>query len=366
MSQYRLTLSIQGYVRMYESGLLKIPPHQRDPTKWDKKLRATLIGHIYMGGYIDPPKLYSTGEIHPINGQHVYEVDDGLQRLMTVIQYTLGKNTLDIGFGTIVDPDGKLFVDLDDEKKRKFLDYNLDAVVLTGYTNTERIQFFSNYQGGCRLTTGDRLHAIRMISDIVDFTITYCLTPNEELGDISKLLGNTLHEKMNLVWGKTMNNTDTSKNNLMYCCAFTYACAQQNTALMDTKYETLSRNATMNITSKEKKIILATMNTALDTILIMRDRWADTKKRVPFSLMAYIVHYLIKVNKASTSNNSKFIDWVLFAVLSQNMDIAMDIINKNASKARFWEVVRWNKGLDNVRQYIDSKTNPRTWFVENK
>ncbi|MHB1708753.1 MAG: DUF262 domain-containing protein [Thermoplasmataceae archaeon] len=94
------------------------PPYQRKSV-WTAKDRKFLLDTIFRGYPI--PAIYLTKEISK-NGESVYHVVDGKQRLETILMFSRGEIKIASNFGDIT-LDGKRWEQLAPESKEKFWNY---------------------------------------------------------------------------------------------------------------------------------------------------------------------------------------------------------------------------------------------------
>lgn len=131
------------------------PDFQRGEV-WSISKKRKLIDSILRGWRIPP--------VHMIeNGQYVDEVLDGQQRLATIRDFLANDIRIDGNLSpidkNILEMDGLVFSQLDNEAKRKFKKYSVTIVRLTEYTAEEPAELFFRLNQPATLTSAEQRNA---------------------------------------------------------------------------------------------------------------------------------------------------------------------------------------------------------------
>lgn len=163
---------------------MRIPRHQRGYV-WDSKHRTALIDTIIRGLPISSITLSGTD----LSG-NVYFIEDGQQRVETLVRFCQNK----------FDYEGLYFNGLDEDKQYKILNYKIPVLIYTGATEEERIEIFDRLQNGIILSYGERFHAMRFLSPMVEYTCDVLLHEDSKL-----------QRECEEVWGTRLLDEDDSK-----------------------------------------------------------------------------------------------------------------------------------------------------------
>ena len=158
---------IKRLVEWRRKAKLLIPKHQRGYV-WDMKHKKSLIDTIKRG--LPIPSLTLSGS--DLSGNRYY-IEDGQQRIETMIRYCMDD----------FDLEGVFFSALGEDGQEWFLNYKVPVLIYTGATDEERIEIFDRLQNGVALSAGERFHALRFLSPLVQFTCDTLLYESSELFD---------------------------------------------------------------------------------------------------------------------------------------------------------------------------------------
>lgn len=142
-----------------------IPKHQRGYV-WDGKHRVGLIDTINRG--LPIPSLTLSGS--DLSGNKYY-IEDGQQRIETLVRFCMDK----------FDLEGVYFSALGDDGQQVFLNYKVPVLLYKGASDEERIEIFDRLQNGIALSHGERFHAMRFLSPLVQYTCETLLYENAPL-----------------------------------------------------------------------------------------------------------------------------------------------------------------------------------------
>lgn len=166
--------TIRSLVEWRRKGKLMVPKHQRGYV-WDLKRREGLIDTISRG--LPIPSLTLS---HVDLSGNKYYIEDGQQRIETMVRYT--KDDFSV--------EGIFFSALGEDGQECFLNYKVPVLIYTGATPEERIEIFDRLQNGMALSSGERFHALRFLSPLIQYTCETLLYENAEL-----------HELCEPIWG---------------------------------------------------------------------------------------------------------------------------------------------------------------------
>lgn len=167
-SSYSYT--VKQIIKYMNNGRMNFDfPIQRESGQWNKKQKSLLI-HSILQGY-DVPDIYIINE-----GTSQYEKDsvlDGKQRCTTL------KEFYDDGFAMAKDAEpivldgkgyevaGKKYSNLDPEVQDEFLDYNIRARKMNGFTDKEIEEQFFRLNNGSTFTAAQKAN-VRLGTDIAN------------------------------------------------------------------------------------------------------------------------------------------------------------------------------------------------------
>jgi hypothetical protein len=154
---------------------LRIPKHQRGDV-WDTKHRIALIDTILRNLPISSITLSGTD----LSGCNIYSIEDGKQRIETLVRFCDGKFAVN----------DQYFEDLSEDIQFNLWRYKVPVLIYSGATDEERIEIFDRLQNGVVLSSGERFHAMRFLSPLIQFTCETLLYD-----------GSPYEEDMGLVWG---------------------------------------------------------------------------------------------------------------------------------------------------------------------
>lgn len=133
------TASINDFKEWDNRGELVLSPEFQRRMVWSDKARSYLIDTILKGFPI--PAVYMRQKIDLKTQKTIREVIDGQQRIGAILDYINEKfevlNVHSKRFG------GLTFTELDDEEKRKFLEYDLSVGFLVGADDTDVLEVFA-------------------------------------------------------------------------------------------------------------------------------------------------------------------------------------------------------------------------------
>ena len=156
---------VRRLVEWRKKGKLLIPKHQRGYV-WDAKHRTGLIDTIHRG--LPIPSLTLSGS--DLSGNKYY-IEDGQQRIETLVRFCEDK----------FDLEGVYFSALGDDGQDFFLSYKVPVLIYTGASDEERIEIFDRLQNGIALSHGERFHAMRFLSPLVQYTCEVLLYEDSPL-----------------------------------------------------------------------------------------------------------------------------------------------------------------------------------------
>ena len=173
--QYATTQrSVKWLVESRKKGRLFIPRHQRGFV-WNLKHQRSLVDTIRRG--LPIPSLTLSGT--DLSGNK-YSIEDGQQRIETLVRFCDNK----------FDLEGVFFAALGEDGCKDFLDYKVPVLIYTGANDEERIEIFDRLQNGIALSNGERFHAMRFLSPLVQYTCEALLYEDA-----------TLQNSIEAIWG---------------------------------------------------------------------------------------------------------------------------------------------------------------------
>ena len=172
-------MSLDQLLEWRERGKIKIPLHQRGFV-WDTKLQSGLIDTVTRG--LPLPSLTLSKEA---DNQNRYFIEDGQQRLTTLLKYKNGETNFK----------GIFFNDLPEDKKNEFLGYKIGVLIYEDATQEERVEIFDRLQNGMALSAGERFNALRYLSPTIQWTCDIIINEN-----------GVYNKKIQEFWGEKMLN----------------------------------------------------------------------------------------------------------------------------------------------------------------
>lgn len=157
--------TVKRLIEWRRKGKLLIPKHQRGYI-WDSKHRTSLIDTIHRG--LPIPSLTLSGV--DLSGTKYY-IEDGQQRIGTLVRFC--EDNFDL--------EGVFFSALGEDGQAHFLEYKIPVLIYTGASDEERIEIFDRLQNGIILSHGERFHAMRFLSPLVQFTCETILYEGSDL-----------------------------------------------------------------------------------------------------------------------------------------------------------------------------------------
>lgn len=156
-----------------------IPEHQRNYVWKTDRREAFIISCLanYPCGNIIVRKV-------KIDGETMFEVEDGQQRLTTLKDFINGEFKVNY----------KKYSDLSDDEKEHILDYKIPVTTITKATDEQIILMFNRLQNGCRLTCGENIHA-NANKPFVELTQKMLMKTKDGVGEY--------YERMRGVWGNS-------------------------------------------------------------------------------------------------------------------------------------------------------------------
>lgn len=174
--QYKTTQwPVKQIIEWRGKSKLRIPRHQRGYV-WDAKHRIALIDTIIRGLPISSITLSGSD----LSGNLFY-IEDGQQRVETLVRYCQNR----------FDYDGKYFTSLNEETQNKIINYTIPVLIYSGASDEERIEIFDRLQNGIILSSGERFHAMRFLSPLVDYTCHILLYEDSPLQRMSEEIWGT-------------------------------------------------------------------------------------------------------------------------------------------------------------------------------
>jgi hypothetical protein len=165
---------VKRLVEWRKKGKLFIPRHQRGFV-WNLKHQRLLIDTIRRG--LPIPSLTLSGT--DLSGNK-YSIEDGQQRIETLVRFCDNK----------FDLEGIFFTALGEDGQQSFLEYRVPILMYTGANHEERIEIFDRLQNGIALSHGERFHAMRFLSPLVQYTCETLLYEDA-----------TLQKSIETIWG---------------------------------------------------------------------------------------------------------------------------------------------------------------------
>lgn len=156
------TFPLQILLRKLRTGLLSIPPHQREYI-WTLAQQVYFIQAVMSGP--TPSILLRELEDDRLS------LEDGLQRLTTLRRYVDNEFTVNELY----------FKDMSPADQDKLMRTNIAATTYSGATDEDARRIFNAFQNGKPLTIGERIRSLHHASPIVDFVVDNFFTESSEL-----------------------------------------------------------------------------------------------------------------------------------------------------------------------------------------
>jgi len=135
---------IATFQRRYERGKYRTPEFQRDSEQWDLEKKSLFIDSLINHLSIPPLTLFKKIE----NEQEYFEIIDGQQRAMTIVQFLTNEFQLsseeDVEYSENIGPliHGRNYESLTEDIKNSILDYKLNFVILPEMSTSQKLETF--------------------------------------------------------------------------------------------------------------------------------------------------------------------------------------------------------------------------------
>ena len=153
-------LSIHSIKRRYDRGVLDFDPVYQRNEVWRKKDRQELIDSLFQNYNI--PKVYFRTKGDNDEGEEVYEVVDGQQRIKAILSFLNDEfktpSTTPIPFAN------KKYSTLTPSQQDKFNEISIDVYELINYSDDDVEEMFRRLQKGKPLNSAEKLNAMHSIS----------------------------------------------------------------------------------------------------------------------------------------------------------------------------------------------------------
>jgi hypothetical protein len=316
-------------ISMLRRGEMVIPPHQRDYC-WDVKRQGAFIKSVKDNIPTQSIILRKMGRGPGVNEGDQTSLEDGQQRLTTLKKF-MDDELLE---GALNSTGNRKFSDLTADEQSDIRAYQFSVVVYRGATTEQEVAIFDHFQNGLPLTKGERLHSMSEISPLVNFVKRHLMTA-----------GQGLHDTAALVWGVRA-GVDKRRKALLNATALCAGLAFGSEALTkkwadytDNRY--LSREIdTENVLTKLRAIISIYQQ--------VEARHPERKKSVLNNqwdvgkYSGYIAHSLATY-PGETDRLVR--GWVnFFADARAHPEKIANILHRDLTKARSWNIQRWEMG----------------------
>jgi hypothetical protein len=176
-------------VEMLRDKRLSIPLHQRE-FLWDSKKQQLFLSTVQEG--MPTANIW----LRLVRGSDIPSLEDGRQRLTTLMNYMQPESTLK-------DLSGRLFSELSRELQRQMENYAFSVTRYSNATEDQAIEIFMRAQFGLPLTTAQLAYALKSVSPLAQYVTDTLLTS-----------GTGLHDRAALVWG--VRNTYADKKRKIF------------------------------------------------------------------------------------------------------------------------------------------------------
>lgn len=330
-----------------------IPPHQRHAGVWPKTRMQKFISSIRRNHPI-PSILMGS-----IQGETKLSLEDGLQRLSTLLRFLEGDVT---DFPTAQYPQGRRYEEYDAEERAEFMAYTVSVCEYSGATQAERIEIFDNHQNGSPLRAGERLFA-HAVTPLVSFVLRTLLTPGEGL-----------YERCTAVWGVRGGEKDKQgrRKELLQYVALVAGIVYGPTYVTK-KYEELVDNSILVHEFNEPRALAALVRILeIYEEVEVRSHWGASLRKNQFDMgtftgfIVYSMHHpSVEESMECTLHSISDSDWepikqqwIAYMVKVRNgtrnttelKRALAEVLHKDVGKARSWSLTRWKNGYLRVFQ----------------
>jgi hypothetical protein len=317
------------------SGRIIIPPHQRNFV-WDLMRQIRLIEAI-----IRRRALTGTILIRLLpDGK--FSLEDGQQRLTTV------KRFIENQFKIVIDGGEKNFKDLTDVQQQAFLSFSIPVEQYEGATDAEAIDIFVQRQGGAPLSTGDKLYAMKDLSQIVEYAYNTLLKKNSGL-----------HERAKLVWG-AKDGTDKKRTRLLKAVALCSSLAFGPNFMTQKwpDYQTsgiLSKEFDESIVTDMLEKILTILENVQEAVPV--NGKSKNKQFDPAFVTGYIACDLWsrtnQIEKSRTHEQAiaRWTEFLIRARQDPTNSLIDKVLHPQDDSARSWLAARWYGGVSRMYEY---------------
>lgn len=343
------TRTVKNIVTDMVHDKIKVPVHQRKGGVWTPLKKVLFIESCKQGFPIPSILLFED-----VDG--VTWIEDGLQRITTLKEFI----TDEFKFSEkdekkFQEVHGyKKFTELSQLEKVLFEKYTLATLTYRNATTAQRIEIFDRFQNGSPLKVGERLHSLEDISPLVKFTLEVF---NRE----------DIKNRVDTLWGGIVFETDKRYEQLSKLTALMngiiYGCEPlPDGGGLSKKYDDLRKTLTSEITHDMKEYAVNVLNQVFTIYEKAEERVPIEDKKMKTCVTKFQKEIgnitgavVYSLQKHPTEWEFVIEKWVSFMVeyreqVKKNTatEFLKRTVHKDLSKARSWNIKRWDTTYRNI------------------
>jgi Protein of unknown function DUF262 len=316
-------------ISMLIRGEMVIPNHQRDYC-WDVKRQGAFIKSIGDNIPTQSIILRKVGRGPGINEGDQTSLEDGQQRLTTLKRFMADE----LPEAALTATGGRKFSELSADQQSDIRAYQFSVVVYRGATIEQEVAIFDHFQNGLPLTKGERLHSMSEISPLVGFVKKQLMTAAQGL-----------HNEAALVWGARA-GTDKRRKALLNATALCAGLAFGSEGLTK-KWSDYTENGYLSRRFDEDDV-MRKLRTIISIYQQVETRHPERKKSVlnsQWDVGKYTGYIVYSLNVFPDDTDRLVRGWVNFLTDARaHPERITDILHRDLTKARSWNVQRWEMG----------------------